>query len=100
MTSTQTAVRITARGRAVIVVVLVLVAFLAFSSLRTATQAGTNPTGSATRTVTVKVGETLWQIAERVAPRDDPRDTIDRIRSLNSLENAVPQAGQRLIVPS
>jgi hypothetical protein len=95
-------VRMTSRGRIVFVLALVLVAFLAVSLLRTGTQAGagTASTGSATRTVTVHTGETLWQIALQVAPSVDPRDTIDRIRDLNSLDTTVVQAGQRLIVPA
>ena len=101
MGSTKAAVRLTVRGgRVLILAALVLVAFMAFSSVRTATQAGTASTGPATRTLTVQVGETLWQIAEKVAPRDDPRDTVARIRNLNSLDTAVLQAGQRLIVPT
>ena len=84
------------------VLALVLLAFLAVSLIRTSTQAGagTESAGSATRTVTVHPGETLWQIALQVAPKDDPRDTIDRIRDLNSLDTTVVQAGQRLIVPA
>ena len=98
----QAPVRMTSRGRVVFVLALVLVAVLAVSMLRTGTQAGagTQSTGSATRTVTVHPGETLWQIALQVAPSDDPRDTIDRIRDLNSLDTTVVQAGQRLIVPA
>ena len=100
MTSTQTAVRLTLRGRVLVLAVLVVVLFAALSSLRIVTQAGTVPMGPATRTITVHVGETLWQIAEQVAPRDDPRDTVDRIRDLNALNTAVVQAGQRFIVPA
>lgn len=98
----QATTRMTSRGRVVFVLALVLVAFLAVSMLRTGTQAGagTQSSGSATRTVTVHAGETLWQIALQVAPGDDPRDTIDRIRDLNSLSTTVVQAGQRLIVPA
>jgi predicted Zn-dependent protease len=100
MSSTQTAVRLTLRGRVVMLAILVVVLFAGLSSFRTVTQAGTANTGPATRTITVHVGETLWQIAEQVAPRDDPRDTVDRIRELNALNTAVLQAGQRLIVPA
>ena len=94
------ALRLTLRGRVVVLLALVLALFVAFSTLRIATQAGTEPTGPATRTVTVHTGETLWQIARQVAPADDPRDTIDRIRDLNALDTTVVQAGQRLIVPA
>jgi LysM repeat protein len=98
--NTSAAMRLTVRGRVLLVLMLVVAMFVAFSYLRVGTQAGTTPTGSATRTVTVHVGETLWQIARQVAPADDPRDTIDRIRDLNSLDTTVVQAGQLLIVPS
>ena len=91
--------RLTRRGRALLVLALVLVAFVAFSMMRIAPQAGTAFTGPATSTVTVHPGETLWQIARRVAPQDDVRDTVDRIRELNALDTTVVQAGQRLIVP-
>ena len=100
MTSTQAAVRLTLRGRVVLVAALVLVLFASLSSVRIVTQAGVGPVGPTTRTITVHTGQTLWQIAEQVAPRDDPRDTVDRIRELNALDTAVVQAGQRLIVPA
>jgi hypothetical protein len=92
--------RLTRRGRMFLLLAMVLAAFVAFSTMRIATQAGTTYTGSATHTVTVRPGETLWQIARRVAPQDDPRDTIHRLRDLNALDATVLQAGQRLIVPS
>ena len=102
-TPNRSAVRLTPRGRVIAVVLLLLLAFAALSvvsALHSASQAGTSPTGSATRYVTVQPGQTLWQIAERVAPADDPRDTVDRIRSLNGLGTSTLQAGQRLIVPA
>jgi LysM repeat protein len=94
------ALHFTRRGRVVVLLALIVVLFVAFSSLRVAIQAGTASTGSATHTLTVHPGETLWQIARQVAPSDDPRDTVDRIRDLNNLDTSVVQAGQRLIVPN
>ena len=92
------------RRPAVIAVALFLVLAFALvslsSALHSATQAGTAPAASATRFVTVQPGQTLWQIALRVAPRDDPRDTVDRIRSLNDLDTAAVLPGQRLVVPA
>ena len=95
----QPVIRLTGRGRAVLLMALVLAAFMAFSIARFNGQAGTSYTGPATATVTVHPGQTLWQIARAAAPGDDPRDTTDRIRSLNGLGSSVVQAGQRLIVP-
>ena len=49
--------------------------------------------------VTVRPGETLWQIAERVAPGSDPRETVRRILDLNGLQTAEVQAGTALRLP-
>jgi LysM repeat protein len=92
--------RLTRRGRVVLLMLLVALAFVTFSTARVATQAGTGPATPATRYVTVHPGQTLWQIAHAVAPADDPRDTVDRIRDLNGLDTTVVQAGQRLVVPA
>jgi hypothetical protein len=35
-----------------------------------------------------------------VAPNDDPRATVDRIRELNHMSTEVLQAGQQLVVPA
>ncbi len=96
-------VRLTRKGRLVALAFFLLVAFAVLTSvsaLHAASQAGTGRTGPATRFVTVQPGQTLWQIALRVAPSDDPRDTVDRIRSLNGLGAAAVQVGQQLVVPA
>jgi hypothetical protein len=49
--------------------------------------------------VTVGAGESLWAIAESIAPNDDPRVVIDEIIRLNGLSDAVVQPGQRLALP-
>jgi hypothetical protein len=48
----------------------------------------------------VAPGETLWQIAGRVAPDADRRDTVARIVELNALPSAALTAGQRIAVPN
>ena len=101
----RTRSRLTARGRFVVLVFFLLVSFALVSvssALHAATQAGTGPASPATRYVTVQAGQTLWQIALRVAPKDDPRDTVDRIRSLNGLGTSTTSVlpGQRLVVPA
>lgn len=50
-------------------------------------------------TVTVKHGETLWDIAQSVNPGGDVRDTVVRIMEMNSLTSTAIDAGQRLEVP-
>ena len=49
--------------------------------------------------VTVYSGESMWQIAERVAPETDPRDFIDALMQANNLTSVNVNAGQRLILP-
>jgi LysM repeat protein len=50
--------------------------------------------------VTVASGQSLWQLAEQLAPQADPREVIAEIVSLNQLGSAELQAGQQLAVPS
>lgn len=47
----------------------------------------------------VAPGETLWQVAGRVAPEEDPRDVVLRIVEANGLTGANVVAGTRLVVP-
>lgn len=56
--------------------------------------------GPATASVVAQPGETLWEIAKRVAPGADPRATVAAIRELNGLDRQVSLlAGQSLTVP-
>lgn len=50
-------------------------------------------------TVTIHDGDSLWAIAESIAPRSDPRVVIDEILRLNGLDDAVVEPGQRLALP-
>ena len=49
--------------------------------------------------VTVHAGETLWSLAEKYAPEQDPRDFLDQLVSLNNLTEATVQPGQRIALP-
>jgi Tfp pilus assembly protein FimV len=51
------------------------------------------------QTVTVHTGDTLWGIAQEVAPHDDPRDVVDAIVSLNALDQVTLIPGQRIAIP-
>ncbi len=44
-------------------------------------------------------GDTLWSVAERVAPTADPRDVVDAIMRLNALSSARLDAGQQVAIP-
>jgi nucleoid-associated protein YgaU len=50
--------------------------------------------------VVVVPGDSLWSIAERFAPRADPRATVQQIVVANALSGAVLQPGQVLRLPS
>jgi hypothetical protein len=54
----------------------------------------------APRTVTVAPGDSLWSVAHRLAPQQDPRLVIAKIESLNDLPSAAVVAGQQLVVPT
>ena len=50
--------------------------------------------------MTVAVGDSLWSIAEDIAPERDPRDVVDEIVRLNALDSVVVQAGQSIAIPA
>jgi len=50
--------------------------------------------------VTVRAGESLWSLAEDIAPDSDPRDVVSDLLSLNQLASAGLEPGQQLAVPS
>lgn len=54
---------------------------------------------SALAVVRVEPGESLQQLAARVAPGAPVRDVVERIRDLNALDSNAVAAGQTLIAP-
>jgi hypothetical protein len=109
-----TRLRITRRGRAVLAtmaaVPLVVGAVLLGGGLAAA--AGVAVTGSSAagsdmsssnaasfEYVTIQSGQSLWQLAETVAPSADPREVIAAIVNLNQLPSESVQPGQRLALP-
>lgn len=48
--------------------------------------------------VMVQPGDTLWSIAQRIAPQRDPRQVVDKLRSLNQLHSVSLTPGQTLKV--
>lgn len=49
-----------------------------------------------TSVVRVGAGETLWDVARRVAPHADPQAVVEQIRTLNGLAGSAVQPGQQL----
>lgn len=100
-----TRLRLTARGRRVLALIAALPAVLALAfavmsgGSALASRDDGAPAGAFT-TITVAPGDSLWSIAEEVAPSDDPRDVVDEIVRLNALDSAAVWAGQRLSIPA
>ncbi|MCW2500206.1 MAG: hypothetical protein JWN87_1882 [Frankiales bacterium] len=95
------AVRLTRRGRALVLLTLVGLLLTAFVVGR----AGSSQAATETTTArpyaqtTVHAGETLWAVAKRVAPGQDPRAVVQQLRELNHLASGGIQAGQQLLLP-
>lgn len=95
--------KITRRGR------LVLSAVVAAPLIIAAVTVGMNAGGAVANSSsshtsfeyeTIASGETLWHLAETVAPAADPRDVIADIMRLNGLETASVVPGQRIAIPT
>ena len=93
--------RLTRRGRLAVAAAVVLIAVLTLIGTvsRVGALAGSPAVpASAPAQVVVAPGETLWSIAERVAPHTDPRTVVAEIRSLNHLSGTDVRAGQTLLL--
>jgi len=92
---------LTRRGRFVlfhVAIAAVLLMGITLGGSTAATDHGGTP--GATQTITVKAGETLWQIAVEANPNGDIRQTVDDIMELNSLPSAAGlQMGREIAVP-
>ena len=96
-------VRFTGRGRMVLLLAMVLLLLAAFAVGRSASSQATTsaPAAAPAATqVTVQPGDTLWSLAEELAPARDTREVVAQIRRLNDLPGAGLQAGQLLLVPA
>jgi hypothetical protein len=98
--------RLTRRGRVVVVVAVAAALVLAALSLviASAAQATNHPVSSrgaqqGLAQVTVHPGQSLWSVAESADPAADTRVVIQQIIELNGLTGNVVFAGQRLWVP-
>ena len=93
--------RLTRRGRLVTAAATMLVAALAVVGAvsRVGALHETAPLpASAPARVVVAPGETLWSIAERVAPDRDPRTVVAGIQRLNDLPTPDVRAGETLLL--
>jgi LysM domain-containing protein len=97
-------VRLTRRGRAVVLLLGLAIALAVGVFLGAGSVATEHPgTPAPTRIVMVDSGDTLWDIAADAAAAtgsDDVREMVTRIERLNALESGMVLAGQRLRVPT
>jgi Tfp pilus assembly protein FimV len=89
--------RLTRRGRIVIVAFSLLLAAAVAVVLAPASRADAPP--ATAPTAVVQPGDTLWSVAERHLPSRDPFAMIEEIRRLNGLDGYTVHAGQRLTLP-
>ncbi len=98
-TTTAGHMRLTRRGRVLLLAALVAILFGAFSLGRSVSEAAPPSAQPAQHLVTVQEGDSLWTLAHRVAPDNDPRDVVALIRDLNDLSSSGLTPGQTLVLP-
>jgi hypothetical protein len=96
--------RLTRRGRVVVVLaaaLLVTLVSLLLAGVAQATNDGPSPRAARENLVQVIVrpGQSLWSVAESADPDQDTRAVIQQIIDLNSLNGDTVFAGQQLWVP-
>ncbi len=94
--------RLTARGRAVLLLLVAVpvAAWLLIAQMNGGAAPGTRDAGTPVPVVAVQAGESLWTIAEQVAPNADPRDVIYAIVAYNHLPSVDVFAGEQLGIPA
>lgn len=103
----QSPVRLTRRGRAVVVALVVVAIAAVALVIAMATAAGAQAAspgqpGSGHRgmhEIVVQQGQTLWSIASAAEPTADPRVVVQQIMAANRMTTADIAAGQVLWVP-
>ncbi len=100
-TRSHESVRLTQRGRLVILLTLIALALMAFTFVGSPAASIPTPHHPTTATVVVQQGQTLWDIAAEAAPGADPRDVVASILELNGLRDpGSVRPGQPLYVPT
>lgn len=96
--------RLTRRGRVVFTtlaampLVLAALSFVLNGGMATATVAE-GALAESSVSVTVTGGQSLWQVAEELAPNDDTREVVAQLLRANSLASAEIYPGQQLVIP-
>ena len=87
------------RRRTVAVVATALVAVLMSPLAAGAVRRGEPSAPAAQQVVVVRPGDTLWSIAQRARPGDDPREVAGDIAAVNGVEPGALTVGASLVVP-
>ena len=95
----QPPLRLTRRGRAVVLGFLVMLASLASAVLFTTASRAEQPPSGPPPSIVVRPGDTLWDIAARTSSERDGRAAVDELRRLNGLSSYVVWPGDVLILP-
>lgn len=90
--------RLTERGR-LLAAVLAATAVVTLVLLGHASAAAPQPPASRQSTVVVQPGESLWDVATRVRPQEDPRAAVADLQRSNDLPTSVVHPGERLLLP-
>lgn len=86
-------------GRVANLIAAVTVTLAVVSGLSWLGQAADPGIPERTAVVRVGAGETVWDVAARVAPRSDQRAVVERIRQLNGMMGTEVRPDQQLRVP-
>jgi len=93
-------VRLTRRGRLVVVVLALGLALAAMTAFGPGSAATSHPGAPVqTHVVEVGAGDTLWEIAAGVAAPGHVRDKVQQIEELNHLSGPAVTIGQEIAVP-
>jgi len=87
------------RRRTVAVVATALVAVLMSPLAASAVRRGEPSASAAQQVVVVQPGDTLWSIALRARPGDDPREVASEIAATNGVQPGALTIGASLVVP-
>ncbi|WP_327090659.1 LysM peptidoglycan-binding domain-containing protein [Nonomuraea sp. NBC_01738] len=95
--------RLTRRGRAVLVFVVAVLAlgvlWLGTRAVSLAADGVVVPSHAGLPWVVVGQGDTLWSIADAVSPGDDADTVVREIMRINGLSSSLIHTGTRLYVP-